>query len=178
MAVDPTRRAAPGVRVRAATADDAPWLAGCALALARETEGKALDAGSVRAGIEAGLADPDKARYFVAMRQAQAGHDTLAVPAGTLMLTREWSDWRNGHWWWIQSVYVAPGFRRRGVFAALYRHVEAQARATAGVVGLRLYVERDNAAAQATYAALGMRDAGYRILEAALDVPGPRDAGS
>ena len=82
------------------------------------------------------------------------------------MLTSEWSDWRNGDWWWIQSVYVAPEHRRRGVYAALYRHVEALARATPGVVGLRLYVEKDNANAQRTYAALGMVDAGYAMYEA------------
>lgn len=134
--------------------------------MAQETEGKTLQPDTVRAGIEAGLADPAKARYFIAMHDALAGADTIGVPAGTLMLTREWSDWRNGNWWWIQSVYVMPEFRRHGVFAALYRHVEARARATPDVVGLRLYVERDNAGAQAVYERLGMRDAGYRILEA------------
>lgn len=155
-------------RIRAATSTDAAWLAQCAIAMAQETEGKALDPATVRAGIEAGLADRDKARYFVAMHDARAGADTLGIPAGTLMLTREWSDWRNGHWWWIQSVYVMPEFRRHGVFAALYRHVEALARAAPGVIGLRLYVEDDNTAAQAVYARLGMDDAGYRILEALL----------
>lgn len=158
----------PGVRIREALSGDADWLAGCAIALARETEDKALDPATVRAGIEAGLADPAKARYLVAMREAHAGHDTIGVPAGTLMLTREWSDWRNGDWWWIQSVYVMPAFRRHGIFRALHRHVLAQASSTPGVVGLRLYVEHANAAAQAAYAALGMRDAGYRILEAPL----------
>lgn len=157
-----------GCRVRTAQPGDAQWLAACALAMAHETEDKALDPATVRAGIEAGLADPAKARYFVAMPDVRAGADTLGMPAGTLMLTREWSDWRNGDWWWIQSVYVMPQFRKRGVFAALYRHVEALARAAPDVVGLRLYVERNNAGARATYARLGMRDAGYSILEAAL----------
>lgn len=154
--------------MRAATSADAPWLTDCALALAHETEAKALDPATVRAGIDAALADPGKARYFVAVRDARAGAELIAVPAGTLMLTREWSDWRNGHWWWLQSVYVSPQFRRHGVFTALYRHVEALARTTPGVIGLRLYVEHHNAAAQATYAALGLRDAGYRILETEL----------
>jgi ribosomal protein S18 acetylase RimI-like enzyme len=85
------------------------------------------------------------------------------------MLTREWSDWRNGDWWWIQSVYVAPAHRRQGVFAALYRHVETLARNAPGVVGLRLYVERDNANAHRTYQALGMVDAGYAIYETEFD---------
>ena len=82
------------------------------------------------------------------------------------MLTYEWSDWRNGDWWWIQSVYVAPEHRRQGVYAALYAHVLAGARANPAVCGLRLYVERDNANAQCTYETLGMVDAGYRMYEA------------
>lgn len=147
--------------VRDAVADDRDWLAGCAVALALETEHKQLDPDTVRAGVGAGIADPAKARYFVAV-------DDDGVPAGTLMLTREWSDWRNGDWWWIQSVYVLTAQRRRGVFAALYRHAQARARDTAGVIGLRLYVERGNDAARRTYVALGMSDAGYDILEAPL----------
>jgi GNAT superfamily N-acetyltransferase len=147
--------------IREAVAGDRDWLADCAIAMAQETEHKRLDPATVSAGIAAGLADFAKARYFVAI-------DAGANAIGTLMLTREWSDWRNGDWWWIQSVYVVPAQRRRGVFAALYRHAEALALATPGVIGLRLYVERDNVAAQRTYAALGMDDAGYRIFEALL----------
>ena len=154
------------LRIRAANADDAALLALWAAAMAWETEHKRLDPDTIARGIAAGLADEARARYFVAMQDAPlAGHETVGVPVGTLMLTREWSDWRNGDWWWIQSVYVPPEHRRRGVFAALYRHVEAQARATPGVVGLRLYVEKENAAAQRTYAALGMGDAGYAMYE-------------
>ena len=100
---------------------------------------------------------------------ALAGHETVGVAVGTLMLTSEWSDWRNGDWWWIQSVYVPEAHRRGGVFAAMYRHVEQLARATPGVIGLRLYVETDNAAAQRTYAALGMQDAGYAMYEQRTD---------
>jgi len=166
---DAAADAAPGLRIRAAVAADAALLAQWACAMAQETEHKALDPATVRDGIAAGLADPDKARYFVAMRDAAvAGRETIGIAAGTLMLTREWSDWRNGDWWWIQSVYVDPGQRRQGVFAALYRHVEALARATPGVVGLRLYVERDNRVAQRGYAALGMVDAGYAMFEQAF----------
>lgn len=154
--------------IRQARVDDADLLAAWAVAIALETEGRQLDPATVLAGVSAGIADPGKARYFVASRQAlAAGRETLAQPAGTLMLTREWSDWRNGEWWWIQSVYVVPGQRRGGVFRALYRHVEQLARQAQDVVGLRLYVERDNARARDTYAALGMVDAGYGILEAA-----------
>lgn len=147
--------------ILAAAADDLDWLAECAIAMAQETEHKCLDPATVRAGIAAGIADAAKARYFI----ARAADGTLA---GTLMLTREWSDWRNGDWWWIQSVYVVPAQRRCGVFAALYRHAEALARAMPGVVGLRLYVERGNDAARRTYMSLGMADAGYDILESTL----------
>lgn len=158
--------------VREARAADADLLARWAVAMAREAEDKPLDPATVRAGIEAGIADPARARYFVAMDQAlTAGRETIASAVGTLMLTREWSDWRNGDWWWIQSVYVPPGHRRRGVFAALYRHVEQLARDTDGVVGLRLYVERGNAPALDTYRAMGMVDAGYVMLESPVTTP-------
>jgi GNAT superfamily N-acetyltransferase len=154
------------LRIRPATASDAGLLAQWAQAMALETEHRQLDAATVHAGVVAGIADPARARYFIAMHDAPlAGRETIGNAVGTLMLTQEWSDWRNGDWWWIQSVYVAPQSRRQGVFAALYRHVEQLARDTPGVIGLRLYVERNNAGAQRTYAALGMRDAGYAIFE-------------
>ena len=148
-------------RIRAATITDLDWLADGAIAMALETEHKRLDPDTVRAGIAAGIADAAKARYFIAT-------DAGGNATGTLMLTDEWSDWRNGHWWWIQSVYVVPAQRRQGVLAALYRHVEILAKATPGVIGLRLYVEHDNAAAQRSYRALGMDDARYQIFEASL----------
>lgn len=157
------------LRVRDATGDDAPLLAQWAQAMALETEHKRLDADTVLAGVRAGIADPAKARYLVAMHEVPvAGRELIAEPVGMLMLTTEWSDWRCGHWWWIQSVYVPPAHRRAGVFRALYAHVERLAREAGDVVGLRLYVEADNAVARRTYAALGMADAGYRILEAPL----------
>jgi GNAT superfamily N-acetyltransferase len=158
------------LRIRPATPSDNEQLAQWAQAMALETEHRQLDRATVLAGIAAAIADADKARYFVAMQDAAlAGRETIGVAVGTLMFTREWSDWRNGDWWWIQSVYVAPEHRRQGVFAALYRHVEQLARATPGVIGLRLYVERDNTIAQRTYASLGMSDAGYAIFEAGFD---------
>jgi GNAT superfamily N-acetyltransferase len=160
------------LRIRDAEAGDAELLAQWALAMALETEHRRLDAETVLAGVTAGIADPAKARYFVAMREVPvAGRELIAEPVGTLMLTREWSDWRCGHWWWIQSVYVPGAHRRAGVFRALYAHVERLAEDAGDVVGLRLYVDAGNAVARRTYAALGMDDAGYRILEAPL---GPR----
>lgn len=157
------------ITVRAAAPTDLDTLASWAQTMAWETERKRLDADVVRRGIAAALADPAKARYFVAMRDAPAaGAEVLRVPAGTLMLTTEWSDWRCGDWWWIQSVFVAPGHRRHGVYAALHRHVQALAEAAPQVCGLRLYVEKENVAAQRVYEALDMRDTGYRIYELAL----------
>ena len=149
------------VTVRAATAEDVPWLASCALQLAWETEQRRLDHATVVEGVAAGIADPRRARYAVA-RSADG------TPVGSLMLTTEWSDWRNGDWWWIQSVYVVPGHRRAGVYTALHRHVERAARTTPGVLGLRLYAERDNHAALATYARMGMGDGGYVFRERAF----------
>ena len=157
----------PALRIRDADAADAPLLAEWAVAMAWETERERLDPDTVALGVANALADPLRARYFIAMRQAEvAGRENLAMPVGTLMLTDEWSDWRNGWWWWIQSVYVPPAERRTGVFSALYDHAASLARTTPGVLGLRLYLARDNTAARATYAALGMADTGYDILEA------------
>ena len=145
------------IRIRNAAAADAPLLARWAQAMAFETEGKRLPDGDILPGVARGIAEPGLARYFVA--------EIDGKPVGTLMLTTEWSDWRNGLWWWIQSVYVAPEARRQGVYRALYAHVRALADADPGVCGLRLYVEKENLAAQRTYAALGMRDAHYLIYE-------------
>ena len=160
----------PVLRIREAHAGDADLLAQWASAMAQETEHKRLDPDTIAAGIAAGLDDLARARYFIAMSEVTvAGRETIAAAVGTLMLTREWSDWRNGEWWWIQSVYVPESHRRQGVFAEMYAHVQQLARDTPGVVGLRLYVERDNATAQRTYESLGMVDAGYRLFEAEFD---------
>jgi GNAT superfamily N-acetyltransferase len=144
--------------LRLAVQDDARLLANWAQAMAMETEHKQLDGETVLKGVQAGIADARRARYFIAM--------SGDIPAGTLMLTTEWSDWRNGDWWWIQSVYVHPDFRRQGVFQSLYQHVKTMAEQAPGVCGLRLYVEHENKNAQKTYESLGMQDAGYRMMEA------------
>ncbi len=148
------------LHVRLADMRDAGLLAAWAQAMAMETEHKHLDGDTVLKGVQAGIADPKLARYFIAMSGDKS--------AGTLMLTTEWSDWRNGDWWWIQSVYVHPDFRRQGVFQKLYRHVKEMAEQTPGVCGLRLYVEHENRNAQKTYESLGMEDAGYRMMEVLL----------
>ncbi len=125
--------------------------------LAAETEDKALDAETLRAGVLAGLADARRARYFLA--------EVEGWVVGQLMLTTEWSDWRNGDLWWFQSVYVAADHRRRGVFRRLFEHVLATAERDPGVVGLRLYVEDQNEVAQRTYRQLGLSKGGYHVME-------------
>jgi ribosomal protein S18 acetylase RimI-like enzyme len=109
------------------------------------------------AGVSAALDDPSKALYFIA--------EVDGLPAGQLMITYEWSDWRNGVFWWIQSVYVVPEWRRRGVYRKLYAEVQRLARERSGVCGLRLYVERHNELAQGAYERLGMRRAAYEMFE-------------
>ena len=128
-------------------------------ALARESEDKQLDLGALRRGVGRVLDDAALGRYFIA--------EIDGVPAGQMMLTREWSDWRDGMFWWIQSVYVAPEFRGSGVFRRLYHHVEGLAAADGHVCGLRLYVHVENERAIEVYKRLGMVDAEYRVMETA-----------
>jgi ribosomal protein S18 acetylase RimI-like enzyme len=144
-------------KIRRAGAGDASVVVEFNQRLAQESEGKALDASVLTAGVLAGLADPAKALYFVAEEEGKV--------VGQLMITKEWSDWRNGWIWWIQSVYVREEARRRGVFRSLYRHVERMARESSEVIGLRLYVEHENARAQETYLNLGMSRTGYLVFE-------------
>ena len=145
------------VTIRAARSDDAAFLAAGNIAMALESEHKQLDPATVRLGVRAVLDDPAKGRYFVAELDGQV--------VGQLMITYEWSDWRNGTFWWIQSVFVTPGARRAGVFRTLFRHLEALAKGDRSVCGIRLYVERENVRAQATYRRCGLEDGGYRVME-------------
>lgn len=146
------------IRVRPARPEDEAVIVEWNTRLARETEGKELDPTRIVPGVRAVLADPHKGRYFVAERA-----DGELV--GQLMHTMEWSDWRNGQIWWLQSVYVPAAHRGAGVFRALYEHLEQAALSDPEVVALRLYVENHNEAAMATYRRLGMQDAGYCVLE-------------
>ncbi|MET0330672.1 MAG: GNAT family N-acetyltransferase [Dyella sp.] len=143
-------------RVRDASPADQPALVQWNQAMAWETEHKALDPEVLTRGVAAVLVDPRRGFYLIAERADEA--------VGCLMVTYEWSDWRAGDFWWIQSVYVAPAARRGGVFRALYAEV-AQRAQRAGAVGLRLYVESDNQRAQATYAQLGMAACHYLMYE-------------
>lgn len=130
-------------------------------ALAAETEDKRLDERVLTRGVRAVLEDAGKGRYFVALDRAE---DVV----GCLLVTYEWSDWRDGWFWWIQSVYVAAAHRRRGVYGLLYDHVRARAAVREDVYGFRLYVEVGNDRARQTYRRLGMTECGYRMYEAAL----------
>lgn len=145
------------LQIRRAAAGDAEIIARFNIAMARETEGKELDSRKIGPGVRAVIERPELGFYLVA--------ESDDVTVGSLMCTYEWSDWRNGQFWWVQSVYVLPEHRRKGVYRALYARLKALARETGGVCGFRLYVERENTRAQETYRALGMRDASYLVYE-------------
>ena len=143
--------------IRAARVDDLETIADFNARLAEETEDVLLDRETVVQGVRALLSDRTRGSYYVACADGRI--------IGQIMHTREWSDWRNGDIWWIQSVYVHPDHRRLGVFRSLYRHLKTLADSDPGVVGLRLYVERENQVAQATYAGLGMTPAPYLVMQ-------------
>lgn len=145
------------VTVRTANSVDAAVLIEFNRLMAEETEGKSLDLRILSAGVAAALADPRKGRYYVAELDGRV--------TGQLLITLEWSDWRNGWIWWIQSVYVRTDSRRHGVFRALYEHVERLAHDDRDVIGLRLYVDGDNRAAQESYRRLGMDQTNYIVFE-------------
>lgn len=147
------------VIVRPAQRGDIALIAEWNAAMAWETEHKRLDPQVLLRGVMAVLDEPRRGFYLVAERDGHA--------AGCLMVTYEWSDWRNGDFWWIQSVYVAAEARRSGVFRALYRDV-AQRATQSGTVGIRLYVETENVRAQNTYRELGMEQCHYFMYEQML----------
>jgi GNAT superfamily N-acetyltransferase len=145
------------VTVRQAVADDAPAIIEFNLAMAKETEDRGLSPDILAAGVAAVFQDARRATYHVAEIDGRV--------VGSLMLTTEWSDWRNGTFLWIQSVYVRPGFRRRGVYRALHEAVRTLAGEMEGICGIRLYVERENVSAQEVYRTIGMRETTYRLFE-------------
>ena len=142
---------------RDARLSDAERIVDFQVAMAEETEQIRLDLQVCTRGVEAVLRDERLGRYYV-------GEIDGAVVASTL-ITYEWSDWRNGVVWWIQSVYVVPGARKQGVYAGLYRYLQNLARADQNVRGIRLYVDRRNASAQNAYARLGMNGDHYQVFE-------------
>ncbi|MCP4590825.1 MAG: GNAT family N-acetyltransferase [bacterium] len=147
----------PDISVREAKEPDLEVMIEFNRAIAAETEGKTLDTATVSEGMRLGLADPGKCRYFV----AEVGGRVV----GQTMVTLEWSDWRCAWFWWLQSVYVQPEHRGRGVFAALYHHILDACRARPDTCGLRLYVERNNRRAIDAYLRLGMHSAEYEMME-------------
>ncbi len=124
--------------------------------MAMETEGLELKSEVITGGVMAVFHDNKKGEYYVA-------EENGAIVA-SLMITYEWSDWRNANIWWFQSVYVIPEYRRKGVFRMMYAHVKKEGIAQ-GIAGLRLYVESENLRAQKTYEAMGMNGAHYRTFE-------------
>jgi GNAT superfamily N-acetyltransferase len=144
------------VTIRKATPDDAQQIIAFQKAMAMETEGIALRDGLVTKGVMAVFDDTTKGLYYVA-------EDNGEVVA-SLMITYEWSDWRNANIWWFQSVYVIPGYRRKGVFKMMYENVKQEGIGMR-IAGLRLYVESENNRAQRTYEAMGMDGAHYRMFE-------------
>lgn len=143
--------------VREATRSDVGTIARHNAAMAWETENIRLEPDVVSAGTTRVVEEPALGFYLIAENEGAI--------AGQLMVTFEWSDWRNGCFWWIQSVYVVPSARRQGVFRALFRHLEGMAEQRGGVCGFRLYVEKDNRVAAAVYETLGLRESVYRIRE-------------
>lgn len=147
----------PEIVVRRATLDDSGILSQFNMSMAEETEGRQLDQTTVNAGVKQLLRDSRQGFYLMAEVGGSA--------RGSLMITYEWSDWRNGLFWWIQSVYVEPAARRNGVFTALYQYVKQMAQDDASACGLRLYMEQDNLPARAVYMAMGMETTPYQVFE-------------
>jgi ribosomal protein S18 acetylase RimI-like enzyme len=148
------------MKIRKARPTDAAVIAEFNTRIAWETEKLHLDPQTIRRGVRAVLKDPGKGTYFVA--------EIEGAVVGQLLITYEWSDWRNGNFWWIQSVYVAAAHRQAGVFRSLFAQVQKLAQARRDVCGLRLYVEKHNDRAQHAYAKLGMAKTHYEVFETDL----------
>ena len=156
------------IRVRNATRADIERIAEFQQAMALETENRTLDPATSVQGITAIFDDPRKGFYIVAVADGDDDGDGAAQVVGSLLITYEWSDWSNANHWWIQSVYVDAGWRRRGVYRALYEHVLGLTEGRGDVCSIRLYVERTNTVAQQTYKALGMSHSHYDMYEIGL----------
>jgi ribosomal protein S18 acetylase RimI-like enzyme len=145
------------MNIRTATICDAPLLVDFNQKMALETEDKRLDTATLTGGVQAVFSDANKGFYVVA-------EDAGSIVGG-LLVTFEWSDWRNKWFWWIQSVYIVPEARGRGIYRLLYDHVKAEAAKHANVCGFRLYVERENVHAQRVYEKVGMENSVYYMYE-------------
>lgn len=145
------------ITVRKALESDGEKLIQFNIAMAWETEQKELPRNKIEHGVKALFQKPEYGFYMVA-----EAHGRIV---GSLMITKEWSDWRNGLFWWIQSVYVTPEFRRRGVYRSLHQKIREMAANNPEVCGCRLYVEKNNSIAQKTYSNLGMSETNYKMFE-------------
>jgi ribosomal protein S18 acetylase RimI-like enzyme len=145
------------IRIRRAGAADLDSVTAFNQAMALETEGKSLDSATLSDGVRSALENVGLGFYVLA--------EVAGRVVGQLLITTEWSDWRNGYFWWIQSVYVDPGYRRQGVYRTLYDYVVSGARRAGDVRGIRLYVDRDNTIAKETYHTLGMTHSHYDMYE-------------
>ncbi|TAJ32365.1 MAG: N-acetyltransferase [Nitrospirae bacterium] len=151
--------------VRSARLGDVDVLVDFSAAMAKETEGRVLDGARLRQGTLAVLESPARGFYLVAeLPGASSGGSTPGV-VGQLLVTYEWSDWRNATFWWIQSVYVHEAWRRRGVYRRMHEAVLEQAKARKDVCGVRLYVEQENTTAQTVYQRVGLMPSAYRVFE-------------
>lgn len=144
------------ITIRKARPEDAPVIIDFQLKMAWETEKKELSAEIVTPGVNAVFGSPGLGQYWIAEETGQV--------VASLLITYEWSDWRNANVWWFQSVYVLSAHRRKGIFRAMYMHIRNEADKI-GVAGLRLYVETNNSRAQKTYEALGMKHEHYAMYE-------------
>jgi GNAT superfamily N-acetyltransferase len=147
--------------VRPAVLSDVDVLVKFNAALALETEGRRLDLERLRQGALAVFEAPARGRYLI----AEVPSEPVSVVVGQLLVTFEWSDWRNATFWWLQSVYVDPAWRRRGVFRRMHEAILGMARAQGDVCGIRLYVEESNTVAQAVYSRLRLCPTTYRVFE-------------
>ena len=155
------------MNIRPAAHADAATIADFNLRMALETEQRRLDPATVCAGVTALLNDPAKGIYYVAEQPVEG----LLKLAGQLLITYEWSDWRNAWFWWIQSVYIRPEVRGQRIYAQLYDFVKAKAAESGNVCGFRLYVENDNSRAQRVYERVGMEASHYLMYEEELSEP-------
>lgn len=151
------------INIRLGEAIDTAALVDFNQAMARETEAKELDLNVLTAGV-AHLLKNKQHGFYVVAEVVGSAHPYVV---GSLLVTYEWSDWRNGLFWWIQSVYIKPEFRRRSIYRRLYEFVKVKA-AGQGVCGFRLYVEKENRIAQRTYEQLGMTESHYVMYEELL----------
>jgi GNAT superfamily N-acetyltransferase len=145
------------ISYREATESDVSTIVDFQIAMARETEELDLDREVCARGVTAVFEDASRGRYFLA--------ESEGVVVASLMITYEWSDWRNGNVWWIQSVYVVPESRQQRVYAGLYEHVRQMVQADDSLRGIRLYVDRRNVRAQEVYTRLGMNGEHYQVFE-------------